>query len=188
MKIYTRTGDDGQTGLIGGQRVSKDSLRIEAYGTLDELSAVLGLACAEGLDAQAIEWIQAAQRHLFEMGAELANPSVGQPSPEEGSDASSETEIGEMETWIDRLERSLPPLRNFILPGGTAAAARLHVARTICRRAERRVVTLAENIAISPRHIRYLNRLSDLLFVMARAANQSAGIADISWVPGDPVQ
>lgn len=179
MKIYTKTGDQGETGLFGGPRVRKDDVRIEAYGTVDELNAFLGQARAEELPAEIAPVIARAQNCLFTIGAELATPTADRqriaPVPMAA--------IEELEVAIDRLESELPPLREFILPGGNRASAALHVARCVCRRAERRVVTLAqqEGVAISDGVIQYLNRLSDYLFVAARFACHAAGDAEITW-------
>jgi cob(I)alamin adenosyltransferase len=177
MRIYTRTGDTGETGLIGGQRVPKDDVRVEAYGTLDELNAVLGL-CRSLLEADDLtQWLERIQSQLFSIGAELASP------PERAAQFASvgEAEVEALEAAIDQLETELEPLRQFILPGGTTAAAALHLARTICRRAERRVVTLSHHSTVNGAILKYLNRLGDLLFVMARVANHRAGVADVRW-------
>jgi cob(I)alamin adenosyltransferase len=187
MRIYTRTGDRGETGLFGGQRVRKDHARVEAYGDVDELNCVLGVAIA-ALEREGGEEIaaglRAIQSDLFTVGANLATPA-----PEDGGRPSSHIpELGagrveEMERWIDRAETELEPLKAFILPGGSPAAAQLHLARTVCRRAERRVVTLAQEAHVGPEWITFLNRLSDLLFTLARLANARAGIPDVPWVP-----
>lgn len=179
MKIYTRTGDEGETGLFGGPRVKKDSARIEAYGTVDELNAFLGLARTEAIPPAIDHLLAQVQADLFSVGAELATPEPKKLTlPLVGDE-----EVTQLELAIDALEEPLEPLRNFILPGGTKAAAALHVARGVCRRAERHVVHLAsvENIEISPWIIRYLNRLSDYLFVAARYANHASGVADVPW-------
>ena len=181
MRIYTRTGDTGETGLIGGQRVPNDDPRVEAYGTVDELNAVLGVArcyLAELPDLDAL--LERFQSELFDIGAELASP------PERATQFQSleERHIAAIEEAIDRLEEELPPLRQFILPGGTPASAYLHLARTVCRRAERRVVHLSRVSTVNAAIIKYLNRLSDLLFVMARVANHRAGVEDVKW--GEP--
>lgn len=180
MRIYTRTGDTGETGLIGGQRVPKDDPRVCAYGTVDELNAVLGVARCYTDDADLIALIERIQNELFDIGAELASP------PERAGQfaAIEETHISAMEQAIDRFEEELPPLRQFILPGGTKAAAYFHLARTVCRRAEREVVRLSHVSTVNAVLIRYLNRLSDLLFVMARVANHRAGVSDTVW--GEP--
>jgi cob(I)alamin adenosyltransferase len=187
LRIYTRTGDAGETGLFGGRRVGKDDARVEAYGEVDELNSVLGVAIAalegEG-GAEDAEGLRLVQSDLFTVGANLATPA-----PEDGGRASAhippmgEGRVESMERWIDRAEEALEPLRAFVLPGGSAAAAHLHLARTVCRRAERRVVALARVERVGPEWVAYLNRLSDLLFTLARSANARAGIADVPWIP-----
>jgi cob(I)alamin adenosyltransferase len=182
MKIYTRTGDDGTTGLIGGRRVRKSDPRIECYGTVDELNAALGVAAVVAPPALA-ELLRAVQDDLFVLGSHLAAPvEAGGARPAAVAlpplDESIPTRL---EKEIDVAEAELPPLRNFILPGGTEASARLHLARTICRRAERLAVALAEDRPIPPLVVRYLNRLSDWLFVQARWCNRQAGVPDILW-------
>ena len=180
MKIYTRVGDDGTTGTLGPGRVPKSDLRSESYGTVDELNAILGLARAADTDGWLAAELEAIQRQLFQLGAELATTDMSLlASLSRVRDAHVEA----MEHAIDRLEEPLPPLRNFVLPAGTALAAQLHVARTVCRRAERCVVALAAQGELEPRLVRYLNRLSDLLFVMARWSNHRAGAADVEWHP-----
>ena len=187
MRIYTRTGDRGETGLFGGQRVRKDNVRVDAYGDVDELNSVLGVAIVEmergGLAAEAGA-LRRVQSDLFTIGANLATPSVedgGRESPHVSPLA--EGRPAELEAMIDRAEAELPPLKSFVLPGGTAAAAALHVARTVCRRAERRVVTLAHEAHLDTGWMVYLNRLSDLLFTLARLANARAGVEDVPWTP-----
>lgn len=182
MKIYTRTGDRGETGLFGGTRISKADLRVEAYGSVDELNAEIGLAIVErdGDDPFRLFLLEI-QRNLLVLGADLAcaepdTSKVAQRSVRMGEEA-----VARLEAEIDRLDEKLPPLRKFILPGGAPLGARLHVARTACRRAERRCVELSRQQSVNPIAITYLNRLSDLLFVMARAANQSAGVPDVEW-------
>jgi cob(I)alamin adenosyltransferase len=183
MKVYTRGGDGGLTSLFGGSRVRKNAARIEAYGAVDELNSVLGWVCAELTDDDLRGKIIRIQSELFDLGSELAAPqrekleTRGQAFPQVG-----DGEVLQLEQWIDALEKELAPLRNFILPGGASAAAVLHVGRTVCRRAERRVVALAELETVAESSIRYLNRLSDLLFVMARAVNARLGIAEPTWV------
>ncbi len=179
MKIYTKTGDSGQTGLLGGLRVAKDAPRIEAYGTVDELNAAIGVARCQTPPDDIDRLLTQIQNTLFDLGAELATAGERHRELAKISDSHIET----LETEVDRFEAGLEPLKQFILPGGTPLAAHLHLARTICRRAERRVVTLiaAENTELSPLIIVYLNRLSDLLFVLARSANAAAGNADIPW-------
>jgi cob(I)alamin adenosyltransferase len=178
MKIYTRTGDAGETGLWGGQRVSKDALRVHAYGTVDECNAAIGVARAAGLDPGLDEVLGQVQSQLFVVGADLATPGEGGATvPRVGA-----AEVAFLEAQIDAMEAGLEPLRQFILPGGTAAAASLHLARTIARRAERWAVSLAHEEALRPDVLTYLNRLSDFLFVAARAANARAATPDVPWV------
>jgi cob(I)alamin adenosyltransferase len=177
MKIYTKTGDEGETGLFAGARVWKDDVRIEAYGTVDELNAAIGVARSERLPPQIDQTLERAQSELFSVGAELATPE-----PQKlGMVLIGETEIGLLEKAIDLLEAGLPPLKQFILPAGSSGGALLHLARGVCRRAERRVVTLASSAAISPAIVRYLNRLGDYLFVAARYANQEAKAVETKW-------
>ena len=180
MKIYTKTGDDGSTGLLGAGRVGKDDPRIDSYGTVDELNAVLGLArAAVGLDDDLDALLARVQDDLFAVGAALADPN---PSGK-FHNAVTEQHASRLEAEIDRLEADLPPLTQFILPGGCPAASQVHLARTICRRAERLVVHLARQPEADVPHplTAYLNRLSDFLFVLARAANHRSGVADIPW-------
>jgi len=177
MKIYTKTGDAGETGLFGGPRVSKDSPRIEAYGTVDELNALLGLVRTESLPVEVEQMLTKIQNHLFDLGAELASPDPEQ----KGTKLLGEAQIAWQETLIDQFEAELAPLRAFILPGGTRGAALLLMARCVCRRAERCVVTLQHTELLSTTPIIYLNRLSDLLFVAARLVNHRAGVADMPW-------
>ncbi len=183
MKIYTRTGDQGQTGLWGGRRVPKHDLRIQAYGTVDECNSLLGLAqtvCPSELNAP----LTALQNTLFVLGADLASPEA---SSEEGVKRSTAiprilpADVDLLEKWIDEWEAHLPLLSNFILPGGSPAAAWLHLARTVSRRAERMTVALAEAEPINPQALIWLNRCSDLLFVMARYANFLNGQVDVPW-------
>lgn len=182
MKVYTRGGDDGETSLFGGERVRKDALRVEAYGCVDELNAAIGVA-ASLLDADdLLAGLRTIQSALFDVGGELATPDVeeriarGKSIPRVG-----DTEVLELESWIDRLDGELEPLRAFVLPGGAPAAAHLHYARTVCRRAERRVITLAASDDVAPVIVRYLNRLSDLLFTLARAVNARRGVEEPKW-------
>jgi cob(I)alamin adenosyltransferase len=178
MKIYTKTGDKGDTSLFGGQRVPKDALRIEAYGTVDELNSLLGVVRAENKDAQIDKVLAQVQNHLFNLGSDLATPrslQVKRVRRVESKDAHA------LEKVIDSLEEHLKPLKRFILPGGSPLAARLHFARTVCRRAERAVVRLSRNEDIGEGIIIYLNRLSDLLFVFARYANHLADVPEITW-------
>ncbi len=181
MRIYTKTGDDGETGVVGGQRVSKDDARIEAYGTVDELNAALGLIRSNSPRPELDELLAETQRNLFTLGSELATPADSQS----WTPSITEQHLEQLEKWIDHWEANLPELRNFILPGGTPIAAHLHLARVICRRAERRVVTLARLCPISQVVIPFLNRLSDLFFVLARAENAQQGVSDPIWQPDD---
>jgi cob(I)alamin adenosyltransferase len=177
MKIYTKSGDSGTTALFGGKRVPKSDPRIEAYGTVDELNSALGVARSHDLSADVDETLEHIQHHLFELGAQLATPAESQAQQVW---VTAET-IAETENDIDRFEESLPALTEFILPAGSPAAAALHLARTICRRAERRVVLLSEKEDVSNDAIVYLNRIGDFLFVLARHANRAAGNNDEPW-------
>ncbi|MFN3285950.1 MAG: cob(I)yrinic acid a,c-diamide adenosyltransferase [bacterium] len=181
MKIYTRTGDSGQTGLFGGERVSKADPRVEAYGAVDELNSLLGLVRAKLAAGALSELLADVQGRLFDVGAELATPRVEDPKLAARVPRISASSVQALEGWIDRLEADLPPLRSFVLPGGSEAGALLHVARAVCRRAERRVVALAERAAVNPEILRYLNRLGDLLFVAARWVNLAAGTPEAPW-------
>jgi len=181
VKIYTKRGDQGETDLLGGGRVSKDCARVEAYGAVDELNAFLGRCAAESSHDDLCEIIRDIQSSLFDLGGYLASPDAGRrekgsiPQPED-------PDVERLEARIDVLEGELEPLKRFILPGGTPAAATLHLARTVCRRAERREIALHGVEPLSAAALRYLNRLSDLLFVMARVENRRAGVADVEWV------
>jgi cob(I)alamin adenosyltransferase len=181
MRIYTKSGDHGETGLFGGERVPKDHPRVAAYGAVDELNAALGLARA--LEPRDFEddLLQTIQRHLFTLGAELATPDPARLAKALGGPPVGDTEVTLLERAIDRVDADLPPLKTFILPGGAPKGAALHVARTVCRRAERSVVGLARATTLSPAVGIYLNRLSDLLFVLARSANARAGAGDVPW-------
>ena len=179
VKIYTKSGDSGETSLFDNSRVSKADARVDAYGEVDELNACLGAARAAGLDAELASAIEAIQRELFAVGARLADPA-SRIAARVTKAAVDDTDVARLEQLIDRLEAELTPLRRFILPGGSPAGAWLHLARTVCRRAERRVVALGSK-AIDPILVVYLNRLSDLLFVIARAANQRAGAGETEW-------
>lgn len=181
-KIYTRTGDGGDTALSDGSRVAKHDPRVEAYGTVDELNAALGLARLHASDRMAAR-ISVIQNDLFDLGADLCTPDFENdataPHPRLRIVAA---QVDRLEAEIDAMNRTLPPLRSFVLPGGTPLAAALHLCRTVCRRAERHATALAEGEVVNPDSVRYLNRLSDWLFVAARAANGAAG--DVLWVPG----
>ncbi|MFZ5897159.1 MAG: cob(I)yrinic acid a,c-diamide adenosyltransferase [Myxococcota bacterium] len=181
MRIYTKTGDDGTTGLFGGERVPKDSLRVEAYGTVDELNSVLGMARAEQSAPELDALLAELQDDLLCLGAELA--CVPGKEKNLSSRAIGELDIERLERAIDEHEAKLPPLRNFILPGGSRASAALHLARTVCRRAERCVLSAGREAALRGALLIYLNRLADLLFVLARRANQLAGSSDVAWAP-----
>lgn len=186
MKIYTKTGDAGQTGLFGGARVSKASERVAAYGEVDELNSVLGVVRAHEPTAQVDAYLREIQSELFSLGAELAkNPDK---EVDLGVPLVADTDIARLEQAVDTLEIDLAPLKTFILPGGTPSAAFLHVARTTCRRAERAVIRLAADEPLRMELVRYLNRLSDLLFVMARYENQRAGVPDVPWEGRDRKQ
>lgn len=181
VKIYTKTGDEGETGLFGGERVPKDHRRVAAYGDVDELNASLGLARASEPADFEDPLLQAIQRHLFTIGAELATPDPARLARALGGPPLGAAEVTALEQAIDRLDAALPPLKAFILPGGSPKGAAFHVARTVCRRAERAVVGLAREAPVSTAIRQYLNRLSDLLFVLARAANARAGAGDLPW-------
>jgi cob(I)alamin adenosyltransferase len=178
-RVYTRTGDDGTTSLTGGARVPKDSRRIAAYGTVDEVNSAIGVALAAGLTPGIAEALRSIQNELFHLGADLSTPEgdkAKHPVP-----VISESHVLALERLMDRLSEELPPLENFVLPGGAPGAAQLHVARTVCRRAERAVVALARTEPVSAEAVRYLNRLSDALFVLARYENRSRGVEDVLW-------
>ena len=181
-RIYTRTGDKGETALGSGRRVPKDSLRIEAYGTVDEANAAIGLARLHVVGA-----LEAAlgriQNDLFDLGADLCVPEEGDPAARPALRVS-EAQTLRLESEIDELNAALAPLSSFVLPGGTPAAAYLHLARTVARRAERIMVALTRSEKVGASALRYVNRLSDYLFVAARAANAEGGAGDVLWVPG----
>ena len=177
MKIYTRQGDDGTTGLSGAERVSKDDVRVEAYGTVDELNCHVGHAAEGGSCPEMSVLLRAVQNQLFVLGAELATPAGATVRGR----TLGEEDVRALEEHIDGWTEQLPPLRRFVLPGGCPLACRLHLARAVCRRAERRCVTLGASEAIRPIVVRYLNRLSDLFFVMARRANRLAMVGDTEW-------
>lgn len=177
MKIYTRTGDGGETSLYGGARVRKDAVRVHALGAVDECNAALGVALTQAADEEIAAIVARIQGELFEVGADLATPlERGDSVPRIGAEATAR-----LETEIDFMETQLDPLRHFILPGGAGLGATLHLARAICRRAERWLVTLQQADAVNPEAARYMNRLSDHLFVLARFANQRAGIGETRW-------
>ena len=173
-KITTRTGDDGTTGLADGSRVGKDSLRITALGDVDELNSALGVLLAEGLPQKIIDALSVCQHELFDLGGEIAIP---------GHTTLTENHLARLDALIEQHNASLPPLKDFILPGGSRAAALCHVARTVARRAERCVVALAHKENVSPLTIQYLNRLSDLLFILCRVINCELGVSDVYWKP-----
>lgn len=179
-KIYTKTGDKGETGLYSGQRVGKDSLRMHAIGEVDELNACLGLCRATGVPLLMEKRLHELQRQLFDVGADL---SAHLDSDVKVPRISAEN-VAQLEDWIDALDAELEPLQNFVLPGGSEVAARLHLARSVCRRAERAVTSLMKNEDIGDHILTYLNRLSDLLFVMARTANKAAGTDEERWTAG----
>jgi cob(I)alamin adenosyltransferase len=181
MKIYTKTGDSGDTGLFGGGRVGKDHPRVEAYGDVDELNATLGLVRALEPMPRIDEVIVPIQRDLFAIGALLATPDRDKMRASLEKARIDDSRIRELEVAIDQCEAELDPLRSFIMPGGTAKAASLHVARTVCRRAERRVVALQHTEELPTIVVVFLNRVSDLLFMLARVANKRAGAGEVSW-------
>ncbi len=179
MKIYTKKGDQGNTSLFGGKSIKKNSIRIEAYGTVDELNSVLGVVLSHDTSSDGREILSEIQNQLFVLGADLATIESKKVKIERIGNR----EIEKLEQWIDRLEEQLPALTSFILPGGSKAGAALHQARTVCRRAERKTVSLKQNDPISDACVIYLNRLSDLLFVMARFENMKADAPEIPWSP-----
>ena len=178
-KIYTKRGDDGSTGLFGGPRVRKDDLRVSAYGDVDELNSALGVAREEVKD-DLLALVDSLQSELFTLGAELATPDAAAAPKEVPRIAAGQ--VRRLEREIDRLTGELPPMKNFILPAGSRAGAALHLCRTVCRRAERKIVELAARAPVSLEALAYINRLSDLLFTMARAANLRAGGREIPWM------
>jgi cob(I)alamin adenosyltransferase len=183
MKLYTRTGDDGSTGLYGGQRTTKDSLRVESYGTVDELNSVLGLARAACGDEELTDILVRLQSRLFDLGADLCTPFKAPAAKKEVR--IQPRHVTELEGMIDAVTGKLEPLQNFVLPGGTELSARLHHARTVSRRAERLIVALSKAEQVGDGTVPYINRVSDLLFAMARRANQLEGVTDIPWVPDE---
>ena len=184
LRIYTRTGDSGRTGLFGGQRVSKDDARVEAYGDVDELNSVIGVAVTQLEDEAIAAELVRIQADLFTLGSRLATPAAAEGArPNPWIPELPESRVQELEQAIDAAEAELAPLKNFVLPGGSAGAAALHLARTVCRRAERRVVSLAVQAEVPAGELVYLNRLSDLLFTYARLANHRTGVDDVPWTP-----
>lgn len=181
-RIYTKTGDDGTTGLFGGTRVTKDDLRIEAYGTVDELNAIIGIALTHDMADQVREELTAISSQLFTLGADLATPL--DPPPSYHIPRITQEHVSALERLIDRHDDTLAPLKAFILPGGTKGAAYLHLARTVCRRAERCIVSLARREDVGEHVVHYVNRLSDYLFTAARAVNMAAGVEDVPWRSG----
>ena len=180
MKVYTRRGDRGQTDLFGGDRVDKDDVRVEAYGAVDEVNAALGVCVATSAEADVRELLSTVQGWLFDLGSYLATPTAHNREKAKIADPSAD-DIVTLEAAIDGFEAELEPLTRFILPGGTPAAAAHHVARTVCRRAERQVVALHRESPLHDAALGLLNRLSDLLFVLARVENRRAGVADVEW-------
>jgi cob(I)alamin adenosyltransferase len=183
VKIYTRRGDTGETDLFGGGRVGKESARVEAYGAIDELNAGLGLCASESKHDDVRAAVFEIQARLFDLGSYFASAAPGSPEQSRSVGPGAE-EVEALEALVDRFEAELEPLERFILPGGTRASAAFHVARTVCRRAERRAVELHRSEPVAPVALRYLNRLSDLLFVIARLENRRAGEPDVEWGPG----
>ena len=181
MKIYTRTGDDGTTGLLGGRRTRKDDVRLDCYGTVDELNAAIGLAAITA-DSEVAELLRGVQATLFVLGSHLAAPADSEAA-KKYLPALPDDLANALESQIDAAEATLPKLTTFILPGGTETAARLHLARTVCRRAERLLVSFAESEPVPSAALTYLNRLSDWLFVHARLANRRASVPDVPWTP-----
>ncbi len=179
MKIYTKKGDTGETALFGGSKTQKSDIRIHAYGTVDELNSTIGIVLSYSLSVTGKKILKQVQNDLFVVGATLATPDPEKSRIEDVS----QNEIDQLEQWIDQLEVDLNPLKSFILPGGTGAGSTLHFARTVCRRAERKTVELAHRESISPSAIVYLNRLSDLLFVLARFENKQQNAEETPWVP-----
>ena len=174
-KIYTRTGDDGSTGLGNGERAPKDSARVEAYGTVDELNSAIGVFAAAELPTEIANLLTVIQQSLFDLGGELCIP---------GTTVIEAETVAQLEESLDAFNADLPPLKDFVLPGGSVAGADCHMARAICRRAERRVCTLARTETVNPESVRYLNRLSDLLFVLARVVNRKGASEEILWKGG----
>ena len=184
-RIYTRTGDQGETALFGGGRVAKSNVRVEAYGSVDELNSVLGWAMTQ-LEAGLLTRLEQVQADLFTIGAILATPEERTRGRKPSIPSLREERVKDLELWIDEMEAELPELRTFILPGGSPGGAAVHVARTVCRRAERRVVALSTEESIQTVIVTYLNRLSDLLFVLARSVNQKTSVPERAWLPPEP--
>jgi cob(I)alamin adenosyltransferase len=183
-KIYTRTGDDGHTGLVGGARIKKNALRVSAYGEVDELNSHIGLCvtlCTQPSEATLKDKLTSIQNELFDMGSELACPPGAAHATIPTTTA---PQVDRLEQWIDEVNTPLPTLQSFVLPGGTLLNAHLHIARCVCRRAERAVLTLHDSEPVNEHVRHYLNRLSDLLFVMSRAASALSGAKEFLWVPG----
>ena len=184
-RIYTRTGDQGETALFGGGRVAKSNIRVEAYGSVDELNSVLGWAMTQ-LEVGLVTRLEQIQADLFTIGAILATPEERTRGRKPSIPSLREERVQDLEHWIDEMEAELPELRTFILPGGSPGGAAVHVARTVCRRAERRVVALSTEESIQTVIVTYLNRLSDLLFVLARSVNQKNSVPERAWLPPEP--
>lgn len=184
MKIYTRTGDQGETGLFGGGRVPKGHIRVEAFGTVDELNAVLGMCVVKTNDQETSSRLAVIQQDLFNLGASLATPGSESGESRPSVPSTPQGRIGQMEEWIDAAMEKCPDLRAFILPGGTESSALLHLARTVCRRAERAVERLGREEPVDPTVLHFLNRLSDLLFAFSRLENHRAGVSDVLWNKG----
>ena len=182
-RIYTKSGDEGQTSLGDGTRVAKTDRRIVAYGGVDELNSFIGLALAAGVGEKLAKWLQQIQNDLFDLGADLCVPESDAASDKRAPLRATARQVAALESWIDEINEPLQPLTSFVLPGGSPAAAHLHVARAVCRRVEIGVLELAGTEPINPQVAIYLNRLSDLLFVLARHCNDE-GRADVLWVPG----
>jgi cob(I)alamin adenosyltransferase len=178
-KIYTKTGDDGTTGLFGGARLPKDDIRIEAYGTVDELNSVIGLLMASIPDRQIDQLLQTIQSRLFTVGANLAS----QPGKDMITPDLLDEDVKLIEVSIDKMQETLPELKHFIMPGGSSSVSAAHLARTVCRRAERRCVTLSRSSDVEPIIILYLNRLSDFFFVLARWLGAREGVEEVKWIP-----
>ena len=187
MKIYTRTGDDGGTALFGGGRVRKHDLRVDAYGNVDEVNSTIGWAITQLAHEPSAERLRQAQHDLFAIGSDLATPPARENRIRPETPILPLERVVAMERWIDEADTELPALQAFVLPGGSAGAAALHVARTVCRRAERSVVHLAENESVNYDILTYLNRLSDLLFTFARLENHVSGGGDVEWVKPGPI-